>query len=339
MRFCNFFLVILLLLSISSSKGDHAEPTIEVQINEQTDLFERSIDDYAGLNKAIEGQQATTINGVENNEGLDFVTDQSEEQIKASVTGLSDIKAIDLNDRGSEEMAKENVLNELYVDYSKPLNKEHLIDAKKLGDGQDELMANLLGKLREIGVDCKTAKGPKEMEPTYYLQVKQTSNKDTKYNKKLCEELRNKYSCTDSVSLKCIRKGMKWEAWQRKAIEIGGAELVAQAKWIFRGEKLKKKHFRLFIKNGEAGVKGYFQNLIAAKKGVSIEQISTINLSVEYLDHYVNPYRLAWGGVDCPGLGRKEWIYPTYRMGYDFRDGHEICEEWSEDWTERCKQQ
>ena len=66
-----------------------------------------------------------------------------------------------------------------------------LKDAKKIAKGQDELMRNLLEKLADVGVDCKTVKGPLEQEPTYYLQVEKEVQKDTVYNQTFCEELRN----------------------------------------------------------------------------------------------------------------------------------------------------
>ena len=36
------------------------------------------------------------------------------------------------------------------------------------------------------------------------------------------------------------------------------------------------------------------------------------------------------------GLGGKDYAWSTYVINYQYRDGHEICEQWAEDWNERC---
>jgi len=343
---------------IAVARGEYRDPTIQVNVNEQTSLFEDSLEgadqDWGSLQEKLEQGKRSALSDIESKKNLGSITSKSEGELKNSAASLSSIDAIDLNSRGSEEFAKGTLMQDIYVDFSKPLNQQSMKDAKKIAKAQDKLMGNLLGKLKEIGVDCKTVKGPKKMEPAYYLQLEKSQHKDTKYNQKLCEELRSKYNCADSLGLKCKKRGMKWEDWEQKTIEIGGAELVANAKWVFYGRKLKQKHFRLYVDNRKMrsagffsnklkpnpnfeGVKRYFQQLIASKLNASIEQVSTDDFGVENLDHYVNPYRPAWGGVGCPGLRKKEWIYPTYRIHYKFREGNEICEEWQENWTERCR--
>lgn len=320
------FALILMILSISAVRADHAEPTIEVNVNEQTNLFEESMDNYGEFKSKITGEQEAAVKGAASEDGLGFLTNKSKEELEAAAAGLSDIRAIDLNSQGSEAMNKEGTMNDLYIDYSKPLNKQHLIDAEKLAAGQDKLMGNLLGKLQEIGVDCKTVKGPKEMEPTFYLQVEQSQHKDTKYNKTLCEQPRSKYHCTDSLDLKCMKRGMKWEKWERKEFLLDGRWVYAAMRgWVY-GEKMRKKKFTCFIRhaghgNPNASIRAYIISQLKVDARQIREDIH-VHIRGEGHEHWV---------------GSKVCIRDKFRVVYFFRDGHEICEDWKENWTERCR--
>ena len=192
---------IIYILAAADAYGKYLDPTTKVNANEQTDLFDKSVDDWSGLQSQIQSQKQSIVGGIKSEQELDALAKENKSQIQSGASSLSSIKATDLNSRGQEEVLKENVLNDLYVDFSRPFNKQHMVDAKKIAKGQDKLLANLLPKLKELGVDCKTVKGPVEKEPAYYLQIERTQHKDTIYNKTICEDLRNQYDCTDSVYL------------------------------------------------------------------------------------------------------------------------------------------
>ncbi|MBA2629243.1 MAG: hypothetical protein H0U78_04310 [Rickettsiaceae bacterium] len=161
--------------------GEYRDVTTRVNVNEQTDLFEKSVDDSSAFQRQIEGHKDAAMDSVRSDEGMEYLVKESREEIEKNADELSSIKATELNSVGTREMVKQDVIRELYVDYDSPLQKQNIIDAEKIAKGQDELMRNLLAKLEDIGVDCKTVKGPVEQEPTYYLQVEQTKHKDTVY--------------------------------------------------------------------------------------------------------------------------------------------------------------
>lgn len=341
-------LLFALIVGVSlSAKAEYSDPTTQVNVNEQTDLFENSMDDWGGLQDQIRNQKSSTIEGIERKQGLDSISSNSQLEIESSAAILSSIKATDLNSRGTEELSKENIMNDIYVDFSRPLNKQHMVDAKKLAKGQDKLMGDLLEKLREIGVDCKTVKGPVEKEPTYYLQIEKTQHKDTVYNKTICEELRNSYRCTDSVSLTCKRRGTGYGEWEPRKIRFNGYVLHnAKMNWGY-ALKWKRKRWGWHItpnhpkggffgpeaqvdskwKNNPAAIMADARAYIALQLGVSIEQIGE-NVQFPASGRGIGNI----GGVGC----RWRVVWDEYEFGYSYRDAYDTCEEWEEDWTERC---
>ncbi len=203
---CMVFISFSLLLLAVIVKADYRAKEVQTQQNKQTDLFEKSIDNFSEFTEQLETGKQGAINSLKKStpEGLQFITNKSKGEIQAESKKLESIRENDLSGRGREEMSKSGILNEIYLDYSRPLNKQHMKDAKAIASAQDDLLKNLLIKLKEFGVDCKTVKGDKRIEPEYFLQTKITQHKDTIYNQTFCEELRNKYSCTNSLSLRCI---------------------------------------------------------------------------------------------------------------------------------------
>ena len=339
--------LIAVYLLMHAAYGEYRDVTTRVNINEQTDLFEKSTGDYSGLQRQIEDQKDAGLESVRSAGGMDWLAKESREEIEQQVDKLSSIKATDLNSHGTQEVTRQNVINELYVDYSKLLNKQHLVDAKKLAKGQDELMRNLLEKLQDIGVDCKTVKGPIEQEPTYYLKMEQTQHKDTVYNKTICEELRNTYQCNDSVSLTCARKGKGYSEWEARTIRFPGHALHNEKmNWGFARE-WKKKRFGWHItpdhpkisfgdqvdsiwRKNPGAIIADARAYIAVKLGVSIEQIG---------EHVGFPYSGRGIGNIVPVNHRWRVVWDEYEFTYQFREAFDICEEWTEDWTERCKLQ
>jgi hypothetical protein len=347
----------MLLLAMSSicvlthvALGEYRDPTTRVNVNEQTDLFEKSTDDYSGLQRQIDGQKDSAMESVRSGGGMGYLVKGSREEIEQNAAELASIKATELNSRGTEEMAKQNVINELYVDYSQPLNKQHLKDAKRIAKGQDELMGNLLERLKDIGVDCKTVKGLLEQEPTYYLQLETITQKDTVYNQTFCEQLRNTYNCEDTVSLTCQRKGKGFGEWEPRAIKFSGHALHTEkmnwgyaVKWKNKrwGWHITPQHPKSLGAFGNTQVDSIWHNnpgaiiadaraYIASKLGVLLEQIGE---NVEFPDS-------GRGMGNIGGVGHR-WrvVWDEYEFKYQFREAFDICEEWKEDWTERCRLQ
>lgn len=324
------------------AKADHREKEIPTQQNEQTELFKKSINNYEDFTNKLEQGKQEGIDSLGGNngtpEGLQYITKKNKSELEEESKNL-DIEANDLESRGRQKMIESNSLNELYRDYTKAGEKKHLEDAKAIARAQEALLQNLLGKLKELGIDCKTVKGDKKVEPEYYLQTKITTHKDTIYNQVLCEELRNQYNCRDELSLTCKKFGKRYGDWESRTIRFKGQVLHdtkenwgwavhwKTKRWGWHIHSHHQKNSESSWQNNPAAIIADARAYIASQLGVSIEQIGE--------------------NVDFPQNGRGEgsinyvghrWrvVWDEYEFGYMYRDEFDTCEEWEEDWDERC---
>lgn len=325
-----FILVMGFCLPTNIARGDYVEKEMPTQINEQTDLFKNSIDDLPAFEGKLRADKGMAIDSLgqegESPEGLSFITKKSKSQLQAESSKLEAIDVHDLGSMGRDEMIKNDMINELYIDYSRPLNREYMEDAAAIAGAQEELQNNLFGELKKLGVDCKTVKGDERIEPEYYLQTRKTQHMDTVYNKAICEELRNQYNCVDSLLLTCKRRGMKWEEWEERDIELSGPWIHWNRRWWTYAIKWKKERFGIHLHPAGArpDVAASIREHIMEKLGISDEQIHK----------EVNVFARGEGAINH--IEGKGYIWDTFRIGYKYRDGKEICSEWSEDWSERC---
>ena len=201
-------------------------------------------------------------------------------------------------------------------------------DAKTIASKHRELMDNILGELKDkLGVDCKTIKGDKRIEPEYFLQINKTETKDTVYNQTFCEELRNKYSCNDTVTLKCQRKGMKWDPWEDKAVLLDGVWIYRAYMGWFYPVQWTSDRYGLILREGDPVVQAEMRAHIAANEGVPLENVH------EYVSFGVR------GEGHTVHADKNMYAFQVYRVHYKIRRGEEICEQWSEDWNETCRLQ
>lgn len=340
----------MLLIFTPFSLAEYRDPTVKVNVNKQTDLFEKSIDDLAGYQGEINQDKANNLERIKSGDatnelGMDKGAENQE------ISNLSNIEAIELNGRGQEKMRQE--APDLYVDYSRLLYAQHKKDARKIAKGQNELLKNLFGKLKELNIDCKVTKGNVEQDPTYYMQIEQERYKDTIYNQTMCEELRNKYSCNDEATLKCLKKGKQYGEWEYRTIRFSGHQMYFQGntnwgyavKWktgrwgwhitphhprSFKGFSSSDKQVDSCWRENPAAIIADFRAYLARHLGVMLEQIR---------EDIIFPGR-GIGSTHELGKGHR-WhvLFSEYEFSYYYRDASDICLEWSEDWNERCRQQ
>jgi|GEM_PF-1404482 len=313
----------------------YKEPTARTQVNEQTDLFDKSITNWDQFQEGMDPGQFAPTSGSEI--ALDFVEEGGMARANAEKDSLSSIRASDLDSRGRakfDEFRREFPEDsDLYVDYTRPLNKRLLEDAASLADGQDELLGDLIGKLKELGVDCKTVKGPKVVEPEFYMQIKTKEHKDSVYNQTICEELRGHYNCTDNMSLHCLEKGWShpWESEERE-IKFNHSDVTGRG-WSYSVHWKRKRHGIHFgVKHRRGGkptrspIEPEVRAEIAKRLGVEIEHIHP-NIRINARGNG-EPYHEIWPQF---------FAWDTYSVFYRYRDGHETCEKWSEErWDESC---
>lgn len=353
--FSTFFLIVMHFW-LHSSFADYQDPEVRTHVNKQTSYLkdtlgdeQTSIEDLAGnLDKAKVriGSSDKALSDTSEIVGVD------KNEVSGTSDHLSSINADDLEFKGREELIKENVINNFYVDYSKPLNKQHVKDAELLANAQNDLFTNLFGKLKELGVDCRTVKGDEVQEPEYYIQIKTTQHKDTIYNQTFCEELRNKYNCRDSLTLKCSKRETRYHKSEKRELAVTGDQLRAQAGHLLWRDHVARNHYeyktlpiplscgegrRWSIRHGgswfsSAGSLPYFKAkkkeikaYIARKEKCGIENIEDITES-RWRNHFDH-------------VGNDNHLWKQYYFQYLYRESYEVCTQWEETWTERCSLQ
>ena len=213
------------------------------------------------------------------------------------------------------------------IDYTDPKILNHKKDIDKIADANEKLTSRLIEGLRDLDIDCKTVKGDKELEPEYTIEIEKEHFKDVTYNQHICEELRNRYNCTDTATLKCAKTGVRYNNWQDRTIEFSGHEVYWQHNWWMVGIKWKAKRFGIHMKVGNSNVNNDVRGYIAKKLGVNIDQIN---------EHV---------GIDARGVGNifhvegKSYRWEKFIFKYKYRDSYLVCEVWNEDWNEVCRLQ
>lgn len=208
-------------------EGKYLDPQVKTNINKVDPLFEENIKDYKTFEREMMEQKKEISERVRRGNGTNDIPGSSEAQNTAR--DLSQISANELENRGRAEMAKNRLMDELFVDYSKAGNMQIKKDMEEIAEGTGNLMKVLLSKLKDLGVDCKSVKGNKQVEPEYFIDLKNRQLRDkgeTIYDQYFCEQPRREYNCQDELKLTCKRKGMKWGDWQDKQIKVPALELL-----------------------------------------------------------------------------------------------------------------
>lgn len=202
-QFCLLFFTAAVLagIAIPSSRAQYLDPTHKTNVNKIEPLFETNLMDHKQLEQGAKNSIDSAIEGIKGNRGLDALVGYDKAESEAS--RLSAIPHQDLQQSGREEKAKSPWLDEYFIDYSKPGNLKYRQTAEEIAAKTGEMINNILGKLKDIGVDCRTVKGNEIREPKYVIELDQQVVQDTVYDKYICEELRNIYTCKDTLSVRC----------------------------------------------------------------------------------------------------------------------------------------
>lgn len=336
----------VIVLLIICGINVHIYAHVRTNINEVTDLFDRNIEDKEGLFKEMRGQNENAIGLIGSKQAVEMIPDM--DGVESEISKLNSIKEIDFDSSGRSKRASEEFRfydeNELEPDYTKPGNRLHKRDAADIAQATGELVGDLMKKLKELNIDCKTVKGPVIKEPTYYIDLKREEQRNTDYDQFFCEEPRNKYNCNDSVSLTCTRKGKGYGEWQARTIKFSGHTLHNEKMNWGWAVKWKNKRWGWHITPDHPRGWGDYQvdspwrrnpgaiiadarGYIAAKLGVLLEQIG------EYVG-----FPEAGRGIGNINGGFPRWrvVWDEYEFSYQFREAFDTCEEWKEDWAERC---
>ena len=325
------------LLLEASAYGAYRDPIAKTNINPKTDLFEKEIEDYGTFRDHMGFLKEQAARGIASPGNLELITDKTSDEIKSAASDLNVIKASDLQVKGQEEVLRTDMM-ELHVDYTDPLIAGHQKDAFRIAEASGMLLGKLTELFKEFGIDCRTVKGNKVIEPEYYIDVKKEQVKDTVYTRTMCEEPRNRYSCHDALTVRCHKRGMQWGAWQDKTIIIP-YQSIPQHWWI-RNYLEAKALWRLTINPV------YHQEIamyIASTTGVSLAQINvgTQAIAVTHMWDMLYP-RDSQNVVYKIHLRDGNWYEgcslkaSSVTFHYQYRSGSEICVEWVDEWDEVC---
>jgi hypothetical protein len=328
-------IILVSIFFIREAAADYIEPTSRTQINQQTDLFEKSVDNLKSFEQQLEEDKAKATSSLDNpSKALDYISDKSQGEIESEANDLSSIGHNDLADKGRAKLVESNLLEEIYLDETKPLYIQYKKDVDAIAEASSKMLGNLLGMLKDLGVDCRTAKGNKVVEPEYFIDLKRTTTKDTVYNKTICEELRNKYNCRDILTMRCSKKA------------VGGRKFVkiivpyAEIDHIFlRDPREPGVATGLFNAFSCDSSKEKLRQYLVAKVG---------NDKIEVPDQGAR----RWAGVVMyylNGLGQRGTIQNHWHPEaetwagtinlYYYIGVEDNCSEWQESWEERCNLQ
>lgn len=342
-------IVLMLVIIVASSKAQANRH--QTNRNDISNLFNQEIEDRQGLDQFLENSKKQAESGVGSKAGLRELG-ANESALENKTSELNSINANSLESRGQIERAKEenSYYDSLEIDYTDPKILNHKRDIDKIADANKRLMSRLIEGLRDLDIDCKTVKGDKELEPQYVIEIEKEHFKDVTYNQHICEELRNRYNCNDTVTLKCAKTGLRYGEWQHKTIKLPGHALHNEKMHWGYAVKWKYKRWGWHITPYHPKGKGEYQidspwknnpELIIAdarlylanKLGVQLEQIREDvgfppgGRGVED-GSSINPVGCRW---------RVAWN--EYEFTYYYRDTYPVCEVWSEDWNEVCRLQ
>ena len=321
--------------------GAYRDPIAKTNINSKTDLFEKEIEDYGTFRDHMGSLREQAARGIASPGNLELISDKTDDEIKAATSNLSTIRATDLQVKGQEEVLRTGIMEELHVDYTKPLNIGHKKDASRIAEASGDLLKKLTELFKEFGIDCRTVKGNKVIEPEYYIEIKKEGVKDTVYTKTMCEEPRNSYKCYDVLTTRCIRRGAVGEL--KHAFRSSGFTFGCQLSHFYE----RNSGYNPCYWTGERGeidLAPFFPEI----KRMLASSCPHYTLSTEVPFELVDVNKIVlppqrhlplhlkvqkrtgeWFEPDWPAATRSYGAYPLYY--YD-----EGCVEWVDEWDEVC---
>jgi hypothetical protein len=311
-------LCLALQILTNAAFAQYLDEQFETNINKVDPLFKRSVPNLEEFKKGIEQDKKVLAEQIGKNM-MPPIADSG--KIANERAKLESLDALELDSIARREMAKDPFHNEMFVDLSRPGMQAHLEDAKKIAKGSSKMIGSIIANLKDIGVDCKTVKGNIERDPEYFMELKKevdSKEKDTIYDQHFCERLRNKYSCSSTLSMKCTSEGKQWGEWQDRTIGLPCDEVLNRYP-VHQGSFFISKNKESKTVTEEDTIKPGIRVMIAHALRVELQQISQ-NVSFVWVTGL--PYAAADG---------------QYTFKYKYRDWKKICTAWSEVWHEHCR--
>jgi hypothetical protein len=315
----------LLVVLLLSHVGSFADRT---NVNEVTDLFDRSIPNKDGFVSNIEGARARNISDIESGASLGHIQDM--DKTSAEISKLNAIRAVDLDDAGRGARQSEEYKfydqGEFETNFNKPGYAMHKQDVQQIVGATSALLSNITAGLKNLGVDCKEVKGSMQKTPIHVIDTKREEQKNTEYDQIICQQPKNQYRCSDLLSLTCIKRR---ENKDLHHVVIPISEIPSQ----FINRRLVGGVLIVPIRDGllfiDSGKDQVFKDLVS--KRISNKKISIPNQFIIFSDMTTYAKNADAGAylVISEQHPRDGTVKVYYQVAGE-------CEIWSEDWNQRC---
>jgi len=337
---CPVLIIFALLFTaiITGIRGEAYGNRYQTNKNDISNLFNQEIEDRQGLEQFLEDSSREAQKRVEGKAAIDALG-QKEGALQQKAAELDAVNANDLEARGREERVKEEntYFDKLEIDYSNPQVVNHKNDIDKIVDATNKLASKLLDGLRDIGIDCKQIKGDKELEPNYSLDIKKEDFKETIYERKVCEVLRNQYNCRDSLLLRCVKKGIAFGSWQNRTMVMTFVTIPERWWTVDRWEnsycacgrwRINPAYNQEIAIHIAGTIKARLDQVYVGHQNIVVIPRPNLSTNVDWSDCHEK-----WGEF----YSDQRWAKVMFH--YQYKPNYEICEQWSEDWNEVCKLQ
>lgn len=302
----------------SVEEKKYIDQSYQTNVNKVNPFFEEQIENLHGLNQSIESGKNGGLESLSNSSMLGEIPGY--DNSSSEVDNLSSISASELESRGREEMAKEPMMNKIFIDHNDPLIQQDKRDINEIILKETRgLLNNILEGLKKQGIDCEAVAGNEIIEPEYQVETEAIETQNRVYDKVLCEHLKNQYDCNDMLSVRCNKKAMQWEEWKDRTIDY----YDVQYHWLYPIH-WKKRRYGMHMKN-DANIMDQVRRGIANK----------LRVDVEHIHPHIGIDPRGKGEIRESGRHEVKWDY--YVFQYKYREGKLVCIEWSDTWSETCR--
>ncbi len=318
---------LLLITSMLFCSLAYSEEIKKAQVNEVDEALFNQIGNRGEIEQIINNDVNGLKNKIQSKEVLKEIPEY-EKGLQAE-NELSNLDKNNLETQGRNAKGLRRLHQKGYfVDYNEPGLKPHLDDAHDLVNSTENLMNRLLDRAKEYGIDCKEINANKEVDPAWHLEIEQRKDRDVIYDKILCEHLRNQYTCLDTLNARCVKRGMVFGNWETREFTFDSHDLWNNHRnWLY-SIKWKSKRFGIHL-HPYSWVMAQMRMVIANYLKVPVGCIS------EYIN--IDARGRNGDGAGTFNISGKDYMFYSYKVGYQYRQGTEVCEQWDEKWDESCR--
>lgn len=246
---------------------------------------------------------------------------------------LANMESSEIESSGIQKRNELEYFNLLEVDYSRPGAKAHQKDVESIVSRTNKKLKDLTEFLRRNGIDCEPIKRSVEIKSPLLIDSEKVPNKEVEYKPHFCEQLLNKYSCSEQLKIHCEKRGVLWQDWQSRTLKVPGRELMASGHNIFYSHHVADSIFEMKLFSSNSPASGFRRISFNSVPGMKLYLAARLKCKVGNIGDDMN---FSWeDGVYH--LKGKEYVWNTYIIHYQYREGTDICEKWSnEKWEESC---